>query len=42
LLAAQPDKLTVVSIGTGSYRAGLSFTELGFADRSLALHSCCR
>ena len=35
-----PDKLTFVSIGTGSYRAKLSFTELGFAGPlKLALHS---
>jgi hypothetical protein len=35
-----PDKLTVVSIGTGSYRAKLSFTDLGFAGPlKLALHS---
>jgi uncharacterized protein len=34
------DKLTFVSIGTGSYRAKLSFTELGFAGPlKLALHS---
>lgn len=35
-----PENLTVVSIGTGSYRAKLSFTELGFAGPlKLALHS---
>ncbi len=35
-----PDNLTFVSIGTGSYRAKLSFTELGFAGPlKLALHS---
>ena len=35
-----PDKLTFVSIGTGSYRAKLSFTDLGFAGPlKLALHS---
>ena len=35
-----PDKLTFVSIGTGSYRARLSFTDLGFAGPlKLALHS---
>lgn len=35
-----PDKLTFVSIGTGGYRAKLSFTELGFAGPlKLALHS---
>jgi uncharacterized protein len=34
------DKLTFVSIGTGTYRAKLSFTELGFAGPlKLALHS---
>jgi hypothetical protein len=34
------DKLTFVSIGTGSYRTKLSFTELGFAGPlKLALHS---
>jgi hypothetical protein len=34
------DKLTFVSIGTGSYRAKLSFTDLGFAGPlKLALHS---
>jgi hypothetical protein len=38
--ALGPDKLTFVSIGTGSYRARLSFTELGFAGPlKLALHS---
>jgi hypothetical protein len=35
-----PDDLTLVSIGTGSFRAKLSFTELGFAGPlKLALHS---
>ena len=35
-----PDNLTFVSIGTGSYRAKLSFTDLGFAGPlKLALHS---
>jgi hypothetical protein len=35
-----PDQLTFVSIGTGSFRARLSFTELGFAGPlKLALHS---
>ncbi len=35
-----PDKLTFVSIGTGTYRAKLSFTDLGFAGPlKLALHS---
>jgi hypothetical protein len=35
-----PDKLTFISIGTGSYRAKLSFTDLGFAGPlKLALHS---
>ena len=35
-----PDKLTLVSIGTGTYRAKLSFTDLGFAGPlKLALHS---
>ncbi|MCC6890889.1 MAG: patatin-like phospholipase family protein [Hyphomicrobiales bacterium] len=34
------DKITFVSIGTGSHRAKLSFTELGFAGPlKLALHS---
>ncbi|MBX9777818.1 MAG: patatin-like phospholipase family protein [Xanthobacteraceae bacterium] len=34
------DNITFVSIGTGSYRAKLSFTELGFAGPvKLALHS---
>jgi len=35
-----PDKFTFVSIGTGGYRAKLSFTDLGFAGPlKLALHS---
>jgi hypothetical protein len=35
-----PDKLTFVSIGTGSFRTQLSFTELGFAGPvKLALHA---
>jgi hypothetical protein len=35
-----PDNFTFVSIGTGGYRAKLSFTELGFAGPlKLALHS---
>ena len=35
-----PDELTFVSIGTGAFRAKLSFTELGFAGPlKLALHS---
>jgi hypothetical protein len=35
-----PDNITFVSIGTGSYRARLSFTDLGFAGPlKLALHS---
>jgi Patatin-like phospholipase len=35
-----PDKLTFVSIGTGSFRSRLSFTELGFAGKfKLAIHS---
>jgi hypothetical protein len=35
-----PDRLTFVSIGTGSFRSRLSFTELGFAGKfKLALHS---
>ena len=35
-----PDDLTFVSIGTGSFRTKLSFTELGFAGPlKLALHS---
>ena len=35
-----PDHLTFVSIGTGSFRAKLSFTDLGFAGPlKLALHS---
>ena len=39
-----PDKLTFVSIGTGSYRAKLSFTELGLvAQRSSSrCIRCCR
>lgn len=35
-----PEKLTFVSIGTGSFRSRLSFTELGFAGPvKLALHA---
>ena len=38
-----PDNITFVSIGTGGYRAKLSFTELGFAGPlKLSYNRCCR